>query len=124
MNILIIDDNKIIVEILANLVRKCVTPKKILKSHTINKAKKLLNDNRVDTVFLDLNIETQLDGIQLFKDIKQNSPDISVVIITSENNAKVVSTVLDIGPKDYIVKPLSLAKIERSILTTSNIENV
>lgn len=121
MNILIVDDNKIIVEILANLVRKCVTPTRILKSHTVNKAKKLLHDHKVDIVFLDLNIENQLDGIQLFKDIKTSIPDISVVIITSENNTKVVSTVLDIGPTDYIVKPLSLAKIERSILATSNI---
>ena len=114
---LIVEDNKLMAEILAQIIRKCTTPKDIIKASNLAAAQKLLVDSNswIDAVFLDLNIEKPLDGLELLSFIKKNLPDMPVSIITSESDAEVVKQVLSHQPQDYLVKPLSVKQVQRSL---------
>lgn len=87
----------------------------MIKAHSLKDARKQLEINKVDVVFLDLNIEQRLDGITLLKEIKEKYNGIPVIIVTSEADKGVVSDVIRLGPKGYIVKPLSISNIEKSL---------
>ncbi|MGF1718077.1 response regulator [Photobacterium chitinilyticum] len=114
---LIIEDNKLMAEVLAQIIRKCISPKEIIKVSNIASAQKLIIDSsyKIDAIFLDLNIEKPLDGLELLSYIKRTLPDMPVSIITSENETEVVKKVLSHQPTDYLIKPLSVQKVQRSL---------
>ena len=114
---LIIEDNKLMAEVLAQIIRKCISPKEIMKVSNIASAQKLIIDSsyKIDAIFLDLNIEKPLDGLELLSYIKRTLPNMPVSIITSENETEVVRKVLSHQPTDYLIKPLSVQKVQRSL---------
>ncbi len=114
---LIIEDNKLMAEVLAQIIRKCISPKEIMKASNIASAQKLIIDSsyKIDAIFLDLNIEKPLDGLELLSYIKRTLPNMPVSIITSENETEVVRKVLSHQPADYLIKPLSVQKVQRSL---------
>lgn len=114
--ILIIEDNELMAEVLAQIIRRCV-PCEIVKVNTINAAQKFLIrvSYQLDGIFLDLNIQEPLDGLDLLKYIKQHLPEMPVAIFTSENQTEVVKQVLELAPHDYLIKPLSTQKVQRSL---------
>jgi len=114
---LIIEDNKLMAEVLAQIIRKCISPKEIMKVSNIASAQKLIIDSsyKIDAIFLDLNIEKPLDGLELLSYIKRTLPNMPVSIITSENETEVVRKVLSHQPADYLIKPLSVQKVQRSL---------
>jgi len=114
---LIIEDNKLMAEVLAQIIRKCISPKEIMKASNIASAQKLIIDSsyKIDAIFLDLNIEKPLDGLELLSYIKRTLPNMPVSIITSENETEVVRKVLSHQPTDYLIKPLSVQKVQRSL---------
>ena len=114
---LIIEDNKLMAEVLSQIIRKCISPKEIIKVSDIASAQKLIIDSsyKFDAIFLDLNIEKPLDGLDLLSYIKRTLPNMPVSIITSENETEVVKKVLSHQPNDYLMKPLSVQKVQRSL---------
>ncbi|GAB3531770.1 response regulator [Photobacterium alginatilyticum] len=114
---LIIEDNKLMAEVLSQIIRKCISPKEIIKVSNIASAQKLIIDSsyKIDAIFLDLNIEKPLDGLDLLSYIKRTLPNMPVAIITSENETEVVKKVLSHQPNDYLMKPLSVQKVQRSL---------
>ena len=114
---LIVEDNHLMAEILAQIIRKCAAPRDIIKAHNFSAAQKFLisSNNRIDGVFLDLNIDKPLDGLELLHYMKHNLPDLPVAIITSENDADIVKKVISQQPQDYLIKPLSVKKVQRSL---------
>ncbi|WP_299018707.1 response regulator [uncultured Photobacterium sp.] len=114
---LIVEDNKLMAEILAQILRKCTNPREIIKVSNVSTAQRALIDasDRIDAIFLDLNIENPLDGIELLSYIKKNLPKMPVAIITSESETEVVKKVLSHQPQDYLIKPLSVHKVQRSL---------
>ncbi len=69
---LIIEDNKLMAEVLSQIIRKCISPKEIIKVSNIASAQKIIIDSsyKIDAIFLDLNIEKPLDGLDLLSYIK------------------------------------------------------
>ncbi|UXI02765.1 response regulator [Photobacterium sp. TY1-4] len=114
--ILIVEDNKLMAEILAQVIRRCESCE-IVKVNNINSAQRLLisASYQLDGIFLDLNIEKPLDGLELLKYIKQHLPEMPTAVITSESQAEVVKEVLTLNPHDYLIKPISMQKVQRSL---------
>lgn len=114
---LIVEDNKLMAEILAQILRKCSNPREVIKVSNVAMAQRVLIDasDRIDAIFLDLNIENPLDGIELLGYIRKNLPKMPVAIITSESETDVVKKVLSHQPQDYLIKPLSVHKVQRSL---------
>ncbi len=73
----------------------------------------ILESNEITAVFLDLSMP-HISGIQLLDKIKQNYPQIPVVIITGDNELETAVKCMKMGAFDYIVKPVEESKLVSS----------
>ncbi|OAN17920.1 hypothetical protein A3K86_03105 [Photobacterium jeanii] len=112
---MIIEDNKMMAQILTQLLRKSAKPQSIIHAPTPQNAISALLNNELDCVFLDLNLIKPLDGIQVLEFIKKQYPTLPVIIVTGDSEMDTVKQVISLKPADYIVKPLSMQKIERCL---------
>ncbi|GAL03578.1 hypothetical transcriptional regulator [Photobacterium aphoticum] len=109
---LIIEDNKMMAMILAQLLRQSIQSPQILHAPTLQQTYQYLSQYTVDVVFLDLNIERPLDGIDLLMHIREIHPTLPVVIVTSDSEIDTVKRVVALNPTDYLIKPLSLNNLQ------------
>ncbi len=70
----------------------------------------LLDKEEITAVFLDLSMP-HINGINLLEMIKQNYPQIPVVIITGDNELETAVKCMKIGAFDYLVKPVEESKL-------------
>jgi DNA-binding response OmpR family regulator len=68
----------------------------------------------IDLMLLDLRMP-KLDGEAVLKHIKENYPNISVIVVTGQSGSDVKKYVLSLGAADYIVKPYDTAELLGSV---------
>ncbi|TCV87412.1 response regulator transcription factor [Sulfurirhabdus autotrophica] len=71
-----------------------------------------------DVVFLDINMPN-IDGIEVLKKIRQNHPQITVVMVSVSSTPDHVHTAMSLGAHEFIVKPFNSASV---INTLNNIK--
>jgi DNA-binding NtrC family response regulator len=117
--ILMVDDEKDILD----------TYKKVLRNNGMNnlllcqdsrKVMKILAEESVSMILLDL-FMPHLSGEELLKKIRQEYPDIPVIIITGSNRVETAVECMKYGAKDYIVKPVEMTRLLSSIMNTLEI---
>jgi len=54
-----------------------------------------------------------LDGIDAIKTIKEETPDVKIIIITAISTKSKLYKGLEVGAADYIVKPLNAAAVTK-----------
>ncbi|WP_102562778.1 response regulator [Vibrio sp. 10N.286.49.B3] len=113
--VLIIEDNKVMAKILGQLLRKCLRLQTISHAPTTQAAYNALSKTMYDCIFLDLNLSTELDGIPVLVYIKQQYPELPVIIVSGENEMNTVKKVLALKPNGYLVKPLSMQKLQNCL---------
>lgn len=64
----------------------------------------LENKNKIDLIILDVSMHN-LDGFRILKKIRDISPDVKILILTSLNRKEYFVTCLKLGVDDYILKP-------------------
>jgi len=116
--ILIVDDQE---EILFSL--KMILKKQFETIFAANSPKKIISilcENQIDIVLLDMNYrigyEDGREGIHWLKEIKQISPQTTVILMTAFGKIETAVEGLKIGAFDYILKPWDNEKL----LTTIN----
>ena len=82
-----------------------------------------INDNSFDIIILDVWLnDSELDGIQLLKEIKKIDAEIPVLIISGHGNIEIAVDAIKNGAYEFIEKPFSserlLLTIKRSIETS------
>ncbi len=115
-NILIVDDNKSILSALEILLMKdykvtCLSNPNLITS--------VFNDNNFQLVLLDMNfkagVNTGNEGLYWLNYIKENHPNLSVVMITAYGDVELAVNALKIGATDFILKPWDNAKLIATI---------
>lgn len=112
--ILVVDDEKDIVEVLKyNLTKEGY---EVLTAHSGKQA--LQKASNSDLIILDV-MMPELDGIEVCKRLKSNpeTARIPVVFLTAKNTEIDEVLGLEIGAEDYIVKPVSIRKLLARIKT-------
>lgn len=73
-------------------------------------------ESKPDLVLLDLNMP-EMSGIEFLGQLKSKMQGEMppVIVVTGENNTKVVKEVLGAGAKGYLVKPVSLKSLKKQI---------
>ncbi len=112
-NILIVDDNKSVLSALDILLSseydkvQCLSNPNLLISE--------LRKNRYHLVLLDMNfkagVNTGNEGIYWLQQIRENHPDISVVLITAYGDVELAVKALKSGATDFILKPWENTKL-------------
>jgi len=115
-NILIVDDNKSILSALEILLMKDY---KVTCLSNPNQITSVFNDHSFQLVLLDMNfkagVNTGNEGLYWLNYIKQNHPDLSVVMITAYGDVELAVNALKIGATDFILKPWDNAKLLATI---------
>lgn len=79
-----------------------------------NTAYELLYVENYDLVVLDLNLPG-MDGLDVLKKIRNEKPELKVLILSARNSVNDKVTGLDYGANDYLAKPFDFAELEARI---------
>ncbi len=78
------------------------------------KALDILNDKKIDLVLTDIKMP-QMDGLTLTNRVKEEFPDIPVVVMTGYPSVDSAILALRAKVEDYIVKPFNINQLYKTI---------
>jgi len=112
-SILVVDDEPVMREILADILLDEQYNVFIAANGT--EAINIFDSQSVDLVITDIRMEKNSGGIDLLKYIKENTPDVEVVLITGHESLETTKDALRFGAYDYITKPFDIEKLVHSV---------
>lgn len=120
-DILIVDDEADIRELVAGILDD--DGYEVRTAHDSDSALAAIGDRRPSLVFLDIWLQgSRLDGLALLDVIKEQHPDLAVVVISGHGNIETAVSAIKRGAYDYIEKPF---KADRLVLIAERaLENV
>jgi len=74
-----------------------------------------VKDNQPDMIFMDINLENSLDGIEIVNEL-QKTYDIPIVYLTAFSDEKTICRAVKTAPISYINKPFKIEDIKSSII--------
>jgi two-component system response regulator PilR (NtrC family) len=107
--ILVIDDEKSILDLLSVVFEKEGYVVKTSLSAT--RAVELLGSEDFDMIITDIKMP-KMNGMELLRYVRQNRPDIPIVMITAYGTIKQAVEALKAGAMDYIVKPFDVEELK------------
>ncbi|WP_285395317.1 fused response regulator/phosphatase [Lysinibacillus sp. fls2-241-R2A-57] len=118
MTILLVDDNKVNLFVIENVLKNAGYDNCISLTSAYELFDYLQLDapnpkgNSVDLILLDI-MMPEIDGIEACKRIKQNErlKDIQIIFVTALDNKNKLAEALDIGGVDYITKPINKTEL-------------
>ncbi len=106
-NILIIDDDEIILSVLARGLRSRMGRCSVLTAENGRAAVKILEKMQVDLIVTDLNMP-EMNGYELLAYTRRNRPDIRAAVMTADYTPEVEQRLLPLGVSRCFEKPFSL----------------
>jgi DNA-binding NarL/FixJ family response regulator len=108
MEILIVDDDALIHEILAAVVRKAFGEVNVVEAHDLDSAfQRLAHHGAPDLALLDLGLPGQR-GLESLKRFRWKFPQVPVVVVSVTEDPKSIRLALNTGARGYIPKTLSV----------------
>lgn len=112
ISFLLLDDEKQwLTSFKRTLVRYDIAPlENIITADSSALAHKILAEQAIDIVFLDLMLENE-SGEETLKKIKADYPAVMIVIMTGMNNVRSAVTCMKFGASDYFIKTMSVDEL-------------
>ncbi len=107
--ILIIDDEKSILDLLSMVFKK--EGYRVRATLSAKKALELLNKEEFGLILTDIKLP-EMSGFEILKRVRESKPDIAVVMITAYGNVKQAVEALKAGAFDYVVKPFDVDELK------------
>ena len=107
-NILIIDDEEDILTTCQSILEDEGYDVYIAKNY--NEALKILEDNSINLVFLDVWLP-DIDGLDILTNIKDKFPSITVIMMSGHAGVETAVRATKIGAYDFLEKPISISKL-------------
>ncbi|HVF25426.1 MAG TPA: response regulator transcription factor [Anaerolineales bacterium] len=102
-SILIVEDHKIVAEVLANILRRNGQYEVAGVVHTAEAAMEKLSEQYIDLVLVDVSLP-YTNGIELVAMIRREYPRIPSLMVSGHNTSLYVNRALEAGARGYIVK--------------------
>ena len=112
MKLLIIEDEKT----MQNILIKGFSKRSFTADSAYNgeEALDLFFSNNYDIIVLDLNLP-KLDGMEVLKEIREESKEIPVIILSARSEVEDKIAGLDEGANDYLAKPFHFGELEARV---------
>ncbi|MBN2417402.1 sigma-54-dependent Fis family transcriptional regulator [bacterium] len=107
--ILIVEDNDDLLFTLNQVLKK--EGYKLYSAASGEEAVKLINNELIDLVLLDLRLP-KMNGIEVLQKIKERDPDILVLMMTASTDPKPAIEAMKKGAYDYLMKPFELDEVK------------
>jgi len=101
--ILVVDDTKLNIEILLNLLEDKYN---VIPALNGKKALKILSKIEIDLILLDI-MMPEMDGYEVCRKVKEKTDDIPVIFITAKIDDDSIERAYDVGGIDFVGKPFS-----------------
>ncbi|MCM8773503.1 MAG: response regulator [Candidatus Omnitrophica bacterium] len=114
-NILVVDDDKLLLQTIKNLLEK--EKYSVTAVDNSNKALELIKQNFYPLIILDVRMP-DMDGMELLKrirDIQENSHTSTIIVITGYADENVPIKAIKYGASDYIMKPFDITEFLYSV---------
>ena len=109
-DILIVDDEKDIRELIADILRDEGFQTRLAANS--DEAMAALNAEPPSLMVLDIWLkDSRMDGIEILKTVKRNNPDVPVVIISGHGNIEIAVAAIKQGAYDFIEKPFNIDQL-------------
>ncbi len=118
VKILIIDDEKSILDLLSVVFKK--KGYRVKTSLSAKTALELIDKEEFDLILTDIKLP-QMSGMKILKYVKEKYPAMPVVMITAYGTIKQAIEALKMGAMDYIVKPFNMEELK--IIVAQGLEN-
>jgi len=120
INILIADDLQFIKLVLRDLLEKAGF-RVVGEASNGEEAVELFQDKRPDVVLMDITMP-KMDGLTALKKILKTDPGANIIMCSALGQQTLIVQALQMGAKDFIVKPFQPARVINSIKKTLDIE--
>jgi DNA-binding LytR/AlgR family response regulator len=114
LRVLAVDDERPALEDLARLVSESPSVSDVVLAGGGGEALRLLADQRFDVVFLDVRMPG-LDGLELAGVLSRFADPPALVFVSAYEDGAVGAFEHDLHPLDYLMKPVSRARIEQAL---------
>ena len=112
ISILIIDDEPLILESLQGILTH--EGYRVLLAESGQKGLDISQSRKIDVVLLDHWLP-DIDGIEALKKIKEESPELKVILTSGHGTKQLVAKAIELDASDFLEKPLSLKNLLSSI---------
>ncbi|WP_072681547.1 response regulator [Arcobacter sp. LA11] len=114
LNVLVVDDalviRKNITRFLTDLGHKVISD-----ANSGAQAVEICKENKdINLITMDITMP-EMNGIEATKLIKEILPDVSIIMVTSHGQEELVSQSLKAGAKNFVLKPITKEKLEKTI---------
>ncbi len=109
LRVLVVDDERLSRETTTQQLREAGYVTKAVENAF--QALKQLEKDRWDVVLTDLRMPT-MDGLEFLKKVKQNSPDVEVILMTAYGTVETAVVAMREGAADFLTKPFSFHELE------------
>ena len=104
--ILVVDDEKDIRDLISQILFEEGHTVKL--AHNSMSAMDYINNKEPDLIILDIWLkDSEMDGIEILKSVKQNNPLCPVVVISGHGNIEIAVAAVKQGAYDFIEKPFN-----------------
>jgi DNA-binding NtrC family response regulator len=111
--ILIVDDEPLIIEVLAEHFR---TSYEVETASSGTEALAAVLRQRPDLVLLDINMP-RMNGLEVLKDVKKIDDSIAVIVVTANEQVEVAADALKNGIFGYVPKPFDFRYLDHMVAT-------
>lgn len=117
--ILVVDDNKVMVEMLKEFFSQSETIEVVATAYDGEEAWEKIEKTNYDCVLLDL-IMPRKDGIYVLEKIKENNLKRNIIVVTSYNEQETIRNVSEFGVRYFVLKPFDLKDLEKRVISVCN----
>jgi DNA-binding LytR/AlgR family response regulator len=114
LRVLAVDDERPALEDLARLLEGSPAVAEVLLADGGGDALRLLTERQFDVVFLDVRMPG-LDGLELAAVLSRFADSPALVFVSAYEDGAVGAFELDLHPLDYLMKPVSRARVEQAL---------
>ncbi len=118
IKLLLVDDEKEYVNVLANRLGK--RSMDVKKAFSGQEAIRTLRKEDFHVAVLDLKME-DMNGIDVLKIFKQMDPDMEVIMLTGHGSQEAAKEGIEFGAFDYLIKPCELTELIEKIMNAYKI---
>ncbi len=103
-NILVVDDNKGVLEFLLLLLSKHGLS--VIGAASGRECLEVVNTRQVDLIILDVMMPL-MDGLQVCQELKRLRPSLPVILLTARDDMMTRAAAMDLGVSEFVAKPVN-----------------